>query len=257
MDMTTHGHAHPKKAVHNMALVGDHHVFLSHLPMFMVPHDAQVLLDAAFTKGGKKVDDIYFADRAANPTVRFYTVQPERFVLRELFQSGPAPQRTSFKATVFRGHLEKGGTPIDALTDIDVHVNRVIHAHSLEGGRQPMLTYILFGSPKELCMAHLISGAPDFDQLLAVTGTGSMPSAEELLRGVTVEVLDRPNLAKNRLQTHEVSPARAHVTGAHQFLDVKITVRAEQYFEEGELSATTMSGAMFDQTKDERKAGFE
>jgi len=35
-----------------MALVGDHHVFLSHLPMFMAPHDAQVLLDAAFTKGG-------------------------------------------------------------------------------------------------------------------------------------------------------------------------------------------------------------
>ena len=218
MDMTAHGHAHPKKAVHNMALVGAHHVFLSHLPMFMAPHDAQVLLDAAFTKGGKNIDDIYFADRAANPTVRFSLPSNRRlFVLRELFQSGPAPQRTSFKATVFRGHLEKGGTPIDALTDIDVHVNKVIDAHSLEGSKQPTLTYVMFGSLRELHLAHLVSGAPDFDQLLAVTGTGSMPSAEELLRGVTVEILDRPNAAQSRLQASETTSARAHVTGAHQF----------------------------------------
>jgi hypothetical protein len=240
-----------------MALVGAHHVFLSHLPMFMAPHNAQVLLDAAFTKAGKNIDEVYFADRAANPAVRFYTIQPEEFVLSELFQSGPAPQRTSFKATVFRGHLEKGGTPIEPLKDIDVHIKKVIHAHVFEGGRQPSLTYFMFGSPRELYMAHLISGAPDFDQLLAVSGTGSMPTADELLRGVTVEILDRPNQAKTRLQAKESTPARAHVTGAHQFLDVKITVQAEDYFEEGELSASRMSGGMFDQTKEERKAGFD
>jgi hypothetical protein len=84
-----------------------------------------------------------------------------------------------------------------------------------------------------------------------------MPSADELLRGVTVEILDRPNQAKTRLQAKESTPARAHVTGAHQFLDVKITVQAEHYFEEGELSASTMTGGMFDQTKEERKAGFD
>jgi len=84
-----------------------------------------------------------------------------------------------------------------------------------------------------------------------------MPSAEELLRGVTVEILDRPNAAQSRLQAGETTSARGHVRGAHQFLDVKITVRAEQYFEEGELSTTRMSGAMFDQTKEERKAGFD
>src|SRR5262245_30218287 len=198
MDMTAHGHghAHPK-GVHNMALVGEHHVFLSHLPMFMAPHDAQVLLDATFTKAGKTVDELYFADRAANPAVRFYTIQPEEFVLRELFES---PQRTSFKPTVFRGHLEKGGTPIESLRNIDVRVNRVIHAHVLEGTRQPTLTYMMFGSARELHLAHLISGAPDFDQLLTVSGTGSMPSADELQRGVTVEILNRPNQAKTRLQ---------------------------------------------------------
>jgi hypothetical protein len=256
MDMTSHGHAHPK-AVHNMALVGERHVFLSHLPMFMAPHNAQILLDATFTRSGKSVDELYFADRAANPAVRFYTVQPEEFVLRELIESGPAPQRTSFKATVFRGHLEKGGTPLESLKNIDVHVNRVIHAHVFEGAKQPTLTYVMFGSPRELHLAHLISGAPDFDQLLAVSGTGSMPSADELQRGVTVEILNRPNQGKTRLQARESTPARAHVTGAHQFFDVQITVRAESYFEEGELSAARMSAGMFDQTAEERKAGFD
>jgi hypothetical protein len=47
------------------------------------------------------------------------------------------------------------------------------------------------------------------------------------------------------------------VTGAHQFLDVHITVRAESYFEEGELSSAKMSPGMFDQTAEERKAGFD
>ena len=103
MDMTAHGHAHPKKAVHNMALVGDHHVFLSHLPMFMAPHDAQVLLDAAFTKGGKNIDDIYFADRAANPTVRSIPSNQSFFVLRSCSNRGRrrserASKRRSFEA---------------------------------------------------------------------------------------------------------------------------------------------------------------
>jgi hypothetical protein len=132
-----------------------------------------------------------------------------------------------------------------------------MHAHVLEGSRQPALTYMLFGSGQELYLAHLISGAPDFDQLLAVSGTGSMPSDDELRRGVTVEILNRPNQAKTRLQAKESTPARAHVTGAHQFLDVHITVRAELYFEEGELSSTRMSAGLFDQTAEERKAGFD
>jgi hypothetical protein len=255
MDMTSHGHAHPK-AVHNMVLIGERQICLSHLPMFMAPHNAQVLLEATFSSHGKSVDDVYFADRAGNRGTRFYTVQPEPFALRELFQSGPAPQRTTFTATVFRGHLEKGGTPVDGLENIDVHVTRLIHAHSFEGSRQATLSYVLFGTPQELYMAHVISSAPDFDQLLAVSGAGSMPSAEELRRGVTVEVVDRPNLAVNRVQGKETVRARAHVTGAHQLLDVKITAHTELYFEEGELSGTAMTADMFDQTQAERKAGF-
>ena len=257
--MEMHEH-HPKlKAVHNMAVVGEHAIFLSHLPMFMPPHDAQVILEASFFKGGKNVDAVYAADRAANRTIRFYTLSPEPFEVRELFQTAVSdPLRSRFTATVFRGHLEKGGTPVELLKNIEVRVKRVAHAHDFTGtDRATTLTYVLFGAGQELFLAHRISAAPDFDQIVSVTATGALPSAEELQRGVTVEVPGRPNSPGSRLEVTQSVPARAHVTGAHQFLDVQVTVQAELYFEEGELSSAAMTGTMFDQTPEEKKAGFE
>jgi len=259
MDMDMNHHAHgPAKAVHNMAVVGQHRIFLSHLPMFMAPHDAQVILEAHFVKQGKNVDDVYFADRAANPTVRFYTLQPESFALQELFQGDAThPSRTHFRATVFRGHLEKDGPPIDLLTNIEVQVKGVVHAHGFAGtDKAPTLTYVMFGGEPDLFLAHFVSKAPDFDQILSVSATGTLPTAEELGRGPIVEVSARGNLVKGRLKTGDTTPAQAHSVGAHQMLDLNITVRAEVYFEEGELSSTTFTNEMMEQTKEEKKAGF-
>jgi hypothetical protein len=258
--MHTHEHDHgPAKAVHNMALVGERHIFLSHLPMFMAPHDAQVVFEANFERNGKNVDGVYFADRANNPGIRFYTVKPEPFALQELFQSDAAhPPRTQFKASVFRGHLEKDGTPVAPLQNIDVHVQRMVHAQSFKGGdKLPALTYVLFGDDKEMFLAHLISKAPDFDQMLAVSVTGQVPSAEEMKRGVMAEVPGRSNKPQSRLHAKEAVPVRAHVTGAHQFLDLNVAVKGELYFEEGELSSTEMSDKLFEQTKEEKLAGFD
>jgi hypothetical protein len=83
-------------------------------------------------RDGKSVDDLYVADRAAHPSIRFYTLSPEEFALDELFAAG-GPPRTHFTATVFRGHLEKGGGAIDLLTDIDVRVKHIVHHHTFEG----------------------------------------------------------------------------------------------------------------------------
>ena len=256
MDHHDHG---PAKAVHNMAVVGQHRIFLSHLPMFMAPHDWQVILEAHFVNQGKSVDDVYFADRAANPTVRFYTLQPEEFALQELLPGDAAHKpRTRFRATVFRGHLEKGGEPIDLLTNIEVQVKGVVHAHSFAGSdKLATLTYVMFGGEPELLLAHFVSKAPDFDQILSVSATGTLPTAEELGRGPMVEVLERGTSVKDRLKTGGTSPARCHSIGAHQMLDLNITVRAELYLEEGELSKTTFTPDMMDQTKEEKEAGFD
>src|SRR5881397_2772784 len=55
--------------VHNMLVVGQDTVFLSHLPMFQgmnltktaftSPHRYQVILQGTFTQGGKNVQDVY------------------------------------------------------------------------------------------------------------------------------------------------------------------------------------------------------
>jgi hypothetical protein len=257
MPMQMHNHT-DQKAVHNMAVVGDHAIFLSHLPMFMAPHDAQVLLEATLIRDGKNVDAIYFADRASNRSVRFYTLQPESFAIRELIPIGAAnPQRTHFMATVFRGHLEKGGTPVEALQNVEVRIKRVVHAHSFAGAEKATtLSYALFGGGRDLYLAHLISKAPDFDQIVAITATGMLPSAEELQRGVTVTIPGRTNSPATRLKVDEALKAQGHAAGAHQFLDLQIAVVSEAYFEEGELSATTMTAKLFNQTAEEEKAGF-
>ena len=256
MDHHAHG---PVKAVHNMAVIGEHHIFLSHLPMFMAPHDSQVILEAHFVNHGKNLDDVYFADRAAHPTARFYTLQPESFALQELLQGDSMhPPRTHFRATVFRGHLEKSGTPVDLLTNIEVQVKGLVHAHGFAGtDKAPTLTYVMFGGEHELLIAHFVTKAPDFDQILSVSATGMLPTAEELRRGPMVEISGRGNLVKDRLKTGEKSPGRCHSVGAHQMLDLSITVRSELYFEEGELSSSTFTPKMMDQTREEKKAGFE
>jgi len=254
-----HHHAHgPAKGVHNMAVVGHHRIFLSHLPMFMAPHDSQVILEAHFLKQGKNLDDIYAADRAAHPEVRFYTLSPEPFVLQELFQGDAThPPRTHFKATVFRGHLEKGGEPIGALTDIDVQVT-VVHAHGFAGtDKGTALTYVMFGDEPELMLAHFVTKAPDFDQILSVSATGSLPTPDELQRGPMVDIALRGNLVKDRLKTKETSAGRCHSVGAHQMRELNLTVRAELYFEEGELSSSAFTSEMMNQTKEEKAAGFD
>ena len=249
------GHEHGM-GTHNMAVVGDRRIYLSHLPMFMPPHNAQVILEATFMRNGKSVNDVYFADRAANRSITFYTLTPEDFVLRELFEGRPPP-RTQFTATVFRGHLEKGGTPIDLLTGVDVRIKHIVHAHTFDGMEKlPTLTHILFGSEDDLLLAHFVSKAPDFDQILSVTATGDVCSADELQHGPSAEVLGRANQAKSRLKPGETAVVRGHVTGAHRFLNLNLSVRAELYFEEGELSSTRSSDKLFKQTESEKKAGF-
>jgi len=241
-----------------MVVVGERKIFLSHLPMFMAPHNAQAILEVSFVKAGKNVDDVYFKDKAINKTVRFYTLQPQSFVLQDLFQTDPAhPALTHFTGTVFRGHLEKGGVPIDALTNIEVRVKQVAHAHSFEGtSKASTLTYVMFGSDEERLLAHFITAPPDFDQLLSISATGPLPTADEMRRGVTIEVTGRGALPKDRLKVKETVLARGHVTGAHQFLNLNVTVQSELYFEEGELSSSAMSGKMFETTPEEKKAGF-
>jgi hypothetical protein len=237
---------------HNMMVVGERSIYLSHLPMFMSPHNFQVILEAEFTQGGKSVGEIYVKDRQGHPKVKMYTLEPQdSFKLPTLFRPLPPP-RNSFKGKLFRGHLEREN---EELGNFDVKIKRVIYAEELDGTRTKSdeLTYILFGRPEELFLAHVIAAPPpDFDQIISVKIDGHKFTEQELLTGVEVVFLERPNTATARLKEKEKLKGRGHVTGAHQFLNLNVEGIREFYFEESELDAKGTMGT----TAEEKKAGF-
>jgi hypothetical protein len=224
-------------------------------PRLHPPHRYQVVLQAEFTRGGKKVDDLYAGDRRSNPDVKMYTLGPEDFILSRLFTpDAQRPMLNAFTATVFRGHLERGGEQIDQLVDVNVNIKRVVFAQMFDPANEKpdKLTYIVFGAGQELFLAHRTVKPPDFDQVLSIKADGHQLTAEELARGVEVVFPDRENGASQRLKEGEALSGRGHVAGAHQFLDLRIKADVELYFEEGELFIPPT----FRQTPEEKKSGF-
>src|SRR6266404_5047662 len=171
---------------HNMMIVGEKTVYLSHLPMFVKkgrpakfnsPHRFQVILEATFSDRTRDLTADYFSDRVKNPSVKMYTLNPAEFVLSRLNPAGMALKKFQGN-TIFRGHLEREGQPfIDfsgnrppAPATFDVNVKRVVHFHQFDpkATKPARLEYLLFGKGAELFLAHFITKPDDFDQILSV-----------------------------------------------------------------------------------------
>jgi hypothetical protein len=252
-------------STHNMLVVGEKTVFLSHLPMFdglnedksdySSMHRYQVILEARFTRNRNDVTNIYTKDRQNNAGIKMYTLQPARFVLARVFTpNANAPALRSFRATIFRDHLERNGESINGLEDVVVKVNKVVHARKFDPfqDKPSQLEYLLFGKGNELFLAHLITKPPDFDQIIAVKTTAHRFTDEELGKGVRVLLPDRNNTAAQRLKENEQAKAQFQMANAPQILDLPLQAGTEYYFEEGEL----LVPAVFNQTAEEKKSGF-
>ena len=238
---------------HNMFACGRDTVFLSHLPMFMAPHDTQLILEVALDNGDASLQEVWAGEREIHPNERVYTMMPEKFALSSLYAAQP-PERGSFRATFFRGHLERGGIPIPDLTDVNVHVTRVVYADHFDRTDRPDdLTYRLFGRDGEWFLAHVIRQPPDFDQIIFARLADPQPDDEDVQTGISVVFPGRANTAGTRLHNEPTATARGHVTGAHQFISLAFSEIHELYFEEGELA--TSRGA-FEPTPLETEAGF-
>lgn len=256
---------------HNMLVVGERTVFLSHLPMFdglnrqktdfTSPHRYQVILEATFTDGKSDLTGVYTADRGKNQAVKMYTFNPAPFVLPNLDPFGGSPLRSFRGNAVFRGHLERGGQSI--IGDggnpppaglFDVNVARVVHFHKfVPGGARPkQLQYILFGKGSETFLAHFISAPPDFDQIISVRVTGRQFADDELGRGIEIGFAGRANSAKTRIKETEKASAAFVLSPGGVQKPLTVEVVREFYFEEGEL----FMPPTFDPTAEEKKSGF-
>jgi hypothetical protein len=240
---------------HNMMVVGHEAIYLSHLPMFHSEHRFQLILEVNLKNKNGNVDKTYFDDRARHSQTRMYTVEPaDRFVLSRVFSGGDASKRKSFKAGVYRGHLERGGEKIAGLNDIDVQIGRVIYSAELPSNANPdkNLDYILFGKGDDFYLAHQIKRAPDFDQIIAVKVDGNGLSEEDLKNGILVTIPNRPNAPAKRVGPQEVIEATGQIIGTGRAVPLRLTADTELYFEESELRAPPD----FAQTAIEKAAGF-
>ena len=149
-----------KPNTHGMLVAGTDVIYLSHLPMFHRPHDYQLIFEA-----GLPADALaqYRADAKSHPR-EYYTLAPsEQWVLPETIRPDGR-----FKADLYRGHFERGGTPI--VTGIEVKVGGIVHFRRFEAGRKPEpRQWIAFGRGREHFLAHRLEGAPDMDQVVQVS----------------------------------------------------------------------------------------
>jgi hypothetical protein len=186
-------------AVHGMLVVGrgaGDQVFLSHLPMFMKGvHDRQVILRAQLDP---QTAEIYRADRQANPDVRFYTIAPPKFILKDLLKENPDGSLKSFPANLFRNHFEHDGDedPIQGvfLAQAKIQIVEIIRNDVFRPCAQPAkdLSYYVFGDGKEYFLAHPVVKAPDYDQILRLVKGG--PKLAAMLKGkswIKVSIKDR------------------------------------------------------------------
>lgn len=171
------GHTHEHPAVHGMLVLGEEKIYLSHLPMFHHPHDKQVIFAVELDPATKAKLE---AAKAKSPET-VYTLVPEPFPLGEMITKPHA-----FKAQLFQGHFERGGTVI--AEEVTVSKVEVIFQQKLSAGTPApdVISYFYFGENGAGYLAHVIHGKPDFDQLVQVAGDG--PS------GVLTFPLQAPNL---------------------------------------------------------------
>jgi len=164
---------------HGMLVLGAKTIYVSHLPMFVPQHRYQGIWEVSF---GENADAIYRAERARPENAgSIFTLAPkELFLLPELTTT-----RHSFKADVFLGHFERQGHK-RILEDVIVTLRRQVHWHPFRSShtRPEPLTYLLFGKDGELFLAHWISVAPNYDQIVSVTPSApprEIPHAAQLV----------------------------------------------------------------------------
>ncbi len=202
--------------------------------MFMSPHDFQVIVRVTGEAAGRYGDFVAHFGSSG-----IYTFEPEPFALEELDPSGDGgPVRTSFGGRLFRGHFERGGSEI--ANDVSFEIEQVVHFRRFRSVAEAQeLRYLGFGQSDAAFLAHLITGPPDFDQILNVqiTSLGGV-SDEDLRGGVVIGAPGRPNDFEARLQEGEVFSGVVQAESTGDSPPIELTIASEYYLETGDLAAS-------------------
>jgi hypothetical protein len=266
MDMDHHHGAPERPGFHGMTLVGKRRAYLSHLSMFMMPHEYQAIFEVTLSKVGADPLADYVRDSQQNPpgsigrpdtSSKMYGFEPvinpqdndpltDLFVLTDLVDPADPedpqspPIRSAFKGNIYRGHFEtfhvheKAGPVI--LENVVATVTNALVFRRLDprAAQLAQLEYILFGSAEDLYLAHAVTRPPDFDQILEVEVQDQLLTDDDLRHGVPVTFPDRPNSEQHKLTDGEA------VTGRTGAADVRLRVATQRYFETDDLKDAMM-----------------
>lgn len=194
--------------VHGMLVFGRH--YLSHIPMFHVPHDYQIVMDARL-EHPQLPEDANFGDR-------LHTFVPDKFSLGDLLNG----KIDEIEGTLYEGNFEKDGKPL--LEGVKAHVEEILHSHHLDQGSQgpQQLEYLLYGDRKDTYLIHPIEGNAGFDQLLSVDCGPLQMTDEELAKGVLITVPGRANRVESRLLPQEGASLMAYEKGDGDAVEFKV-----------------------------------
>jgi len=163
---------HESPSIHSMLVTGSNpsQLFLHHYNLFNNPnHSYHVTLEAMIEDATAR--SIFEKWRKVNPDSRV-TIDPEVFLLPEIMPGSGT--RTTFKAQFSEfpgkpmGEETQWGTAIPGLGDVSIKLIRIIQFRLLEpDAKYPeRLTYQLYGNAKEVFLAHEVTGAPSFQQVV-------------------------------------------------------------------------------------------
>lgn len=217
------------KSKHGFNLVGKQSILLSHIPMFMAPHQAQLFLEVTLSApDGSDPLKTYLTDKKKTGAVA-YVLVTDPLVLPTLAPNAPKPLKS------FTGKLYRGAWPFDDMANapvvipaLTVKVRRSIFFKSLVGAHAlSALSYYWFRTQESAYLAHVLSVPPtDFNQILTAKIEGQPFPANK--RIVELQLPGIANAIANKLVPKQKTTAVITPKGQK----VKVQVGSELVYEE-------------------------
>jgi hypothetical protein len=166
-----------KASTHGMLIFGAEKIYASHLPLFHAPHNYQIILELELDD---KTKQQFITDQQQHPEFTAYTIEPERFVLPDKINN-----KGSFKARLYRGHFERGGTKIADSAFIKIAAVIYFTKFNSAEARSATTDFILFGNSKEQFAVHRITNKPDFEQIIRAKTKQELQTGNRLFAMMT------------------------------------------------------------------------
>lgn len=186
-------------AVHGMVLFGKEKVYASHIPMYHVPHDWQLLLEVSLSHASNDALKAY-RGISGNGAQKLVTFQPLPYMLPQLIEG----KIKTVTGTIFRGNFEDGGVPI--LKNATLTVSKIVFVKPLKTSTAPLpkLSYFfLKDGINHGYLIHEITAPKNFDSIVEVQRT---EGADENFENPKKVAIDRGDDVAKRVKITEPVP---------------------------------------------------